>query len=51
MIHEGVGWCTMDFIPVVTSIFTLFILIGVGFVAFRMGYITEVVHPVFRPFW
>ena len=31
----------MDFIPVVTSIFTLFILIGVGFVAFRMGYITR----------
>jgi predicted permease len=31
----------MDFLPVATSIFTLFILIGVGFLAFRMGYITR----------
>lgn len=31
----------MDFLPVATSICTLFILIGVGFLAFRMGYITR----------
>ncbi len=31
----------MDFLPVATSICTLFTLIGVGFIAFRMGYITR----------
>ncbi|NLV28288.1 MAG: AEC family transporter [Methanomicrobiales archaeon] len=31
----------MDFLPVATSIFTLFILIGIGFIAFRLGYISR----------
>lgn len=31
----------MDIVPVASSIFTLFILIGVGFVAFRAGYISR----------
>lgn len=31
----------MDFFPVASSIFTLFILIGVGFIAYRVGYLSR----------